>query len=62
MQPLSTSYLQTLISLSTSKVVRIIPVLSFRTLKKKLLDSFVSCLNPTPDTINWRISVGFIKD
>lgn len=52
MQPLSTSYLQTLISLSTSKVVRIIPVLSFRTLKKKLLDSFVSCLNPTPDAIN----------
>lgn len=33
MQALSTNYLQTLISLSTTKVARLIPVLSFRTLK-----------------------------
>lgn len=49
-------------SLSTTKVVRLIPALSFRTFQNELLESFVACLNPTPDTINWRISIGFIKD
>lgn len=61
MWPLSTNYLQTLISLSTTKMVRLIPVLSFRILRNKLLESFVACLNPNPDTINWRISIGLLR-